>query len=384
MTLAAALSHSGLRITLVDAVPREVGLQRQRAYAITLLSGRLFEALGIWSKILPDITTFRTIRLADARCPAVINLRPQDLGTDALGYVAEHRVLARELLCYLDQAANVTWHCPARVESVTYGADSALLQVSDADGQYPLQAKLVVAADGARSQLRRQAEIHTAGWKYWQSCVTAVIRPETSHGDVAREHFWPSGPFATLPLPGNRCQIVLTAPHKEAEQLMALSDAEFLNVLSDRYAGSLGELELVSKRLLFPVKLMHSHRYAKPRLALVGDAAHCCHPVGGQGMNLGIRDAVALAQVIRAAYGRGQDIGTMATLGRYERWRQPENIAILGFTDLLDRSFSNRWPPMVILRRLGLRAMARVRLLRWLALRVMTGLAGRMPRLPIH
>ncbi|MEO0405932.1 MAG: FAD-dependent monooxygenase, partial [Cyanobacteria bacterium P01_A01_bin.135] len=112
----------------------------------------------------------------------------------------------------------------------------------------------------------------------------------------------------------------------------------------------------------------------------VGDSAHCCHPVGGQGMNLGIRDAMALAQVLQTAQGRGEDIGSLATLRRYERWRQPENIAILGFTDILDRSFSNRWPLVVLLRRLGLRTMARVRLLRWLALKVMTGLAGRVPQ----
>ncbi|MEO0409352.1 MAG: FAD-dependent monooxygenase, partial [Cyanobacteria bacterium P01_A01_bin.135] len=314
MTLAAALKDSGLDITIVDAAPREAGLKRQRAYAITLLSGRLFGTLGIWDKILPDITTFKTIRLADARCPAVINLSPQDLGTAELGYVGEHRVLARELQQYLDDATNVHWHCPARLESVTYGDRSALLRVSDADGSYPLQARLVVAADGSRSQLRQQANIKTTGWKYWQSCVTAVIRPERPHGNIAREHFWPSGPFATLPLPGNRCQIVLTAPHAEAERMMTLGDGEFLSLLSDRYGGELGKLELLSQRLRFPVKLMHSRRYAKPRLVLVGDSAHCCHPVGGQGMNLGIRDAMALAQVLQTAQGRGEDIGSLATL----------------------------------------------------------------------
>ncbi|MGF1538664.1 MAG: FAD-dependent hydroxylase [Elainellaceae cyanobacterium] len=381
MTLAAALSRSGLHITLIDASLREAGLQRERAYAITLLSGRIFENLGIWQAILPDITTFDTIRLADARCPAAINLRPQDLGTQALGYVGEHRVLVRELLRYLDGAANVRWLCPAKVVSTADCGESALLIVEDDQQSYSVQAKLVVAADGSRSQLRQQAGIGTLGWRYWQSCVTAVIRPEKPHGNIAREHFWPSGPFATLPLPDNRCQIVLTAPHAEAERLMALDEEDFLAVLGDRYDGALGQLELLNQRQLFPVKLMHSRRYVQPRLVLIGDAAHCCHPVGGQGLNLGIRDAAALAQTLAMAHGRGQDIGALGVLKRYERWRQVENLAILGFTDLLDRSFSNSWPPLVLLRRLGLRLMARLRPLRWLALRLMTGLAGRLPRL---
>ncbi|MGB3615828.1 MAG: FAD-dependent hydroxylase [Elainellaceae cyanobacterium] len=382
MTLAAALKSSGLQVTIIDASPREATLTRERAYAITLLSGTLFDDLGLWSSILPDITTFNTIRLADAQCPAVVNLRPSDLGTAALGYVGEHRILARELQRCLDTASNIRWLCPARVDSVTYGNTSALLRVSQGGETYPIQADVVVAADGSRSQLRQQAQITTMGWKYWQSCVTAVIRPEHSHGNIAREHFWPSGPFATLPLPGNRCQIVLTAPHAEAENLLAMSDQDFLALLSDRYGGALGQLELLGQRRLFPVQLMHSSRYVKSRLVLVGDAAHCCHPVGGQGLNLGIRDAAALAQTLRSAHKQGRDIGALPTLKRYERWRQIENLAILGFTDVLDRSFSNRWPPVVMVRRLGLRVMARVRPVRWLALKIMTGLMGRSPQLP--
>jgi 2-octaprenyl-6-methoxyphenol hydroxylase len=208
-----------------------------------------------------------------------------------------------------------------------------------------------------------------------------VIRPEKSHGNIAREHFWSSGPFATLPLPDNRCQIVLTAPHAEAKRWLEVDETTFLAELDRRYAGQLGQLELVSDRLLFPVQLMQSDRYASPRLALVGDAAHCCHPVGGQGLNLGIRDAAVLAQVLQKAQQQGKDIGTLAVLQRYERWRQGENLVILGFTDILDRCFSNNWLFLVTLRRLGLRLMKQVRPLRAIALRLMTGLSGYRPDL---
>jgi 2-octaprenyl-6-methoxyphenol hydroxylase len=239
----------------------------------------------------------------------------------------------------------------------------------------------MVAADGARSPLRQQAGIKTHGWKYWQSCVTAVIRPEKSHGDIAHEHFWSSGPFATLPLPDNHCQIVLTAPHEEARQWVNGTEADFLAELDRRYNGQLGKLELVSDRRLFPVQLMQSDRYISPRLALVGDAAHCCHPVGGQGLNLGIRDVAALAQVLQTADRQGKDLGSLPVLRRYEQWRKLENLTILGFTDFLDRSFSSSWLPIVIIRRLGLRVMRVMPPLKFVALRIMTGTGGRRPDL---
>lgn len=381
LTLACALKDTGLRIALIEAKPREAGLQFRRAYALTLMSGRIFQGLGVWNKILPQVTTFHQIRLADEQHPAVVNLQPQDLGTEELGYVGEHYVLVQALLHALEGANSITWFCPTSVQQATYKSDQVELTLSSNGSTQTAVARLLVAADGSRSQLREQAGIQTRGWQYWQSCITAVIRPEKPHQNIAREHFWGSGPFATLPLPGNRCQIVLTAPHAEAKQWLEVDESEFLAELNRRYDGQLGKIELLGDRLLFPVKLMQSDRYATARLALVGDAAHCCHPVGGQGLNLGIRDAAALAQVVKTAHQQGEDIGSLKVLRRYERWRKLENLTILGFTDLLDRCFSTRWLPVVLTRRLGLRLMQGGRPLKFLALRLMTGLAGRHPEL---
>jgi 2-octaprenyl-6-methoxyphenol hydroxylase len=380
LTLACALKNSGLRVALIEPNPRTAGLQQRRAYHLSLMTGRIFQGLGIWQHILPHITTFNQITLADAEYAAVVDLRPEDLGTQNLGYVGEHRVLVKALLDALE-SSDITWICPAEVVAVEYGAgalDSAIATLQDGT---QIRTRLLVAADGARSPLRQQAGIKTHGWKYWQSCVTAVIRPEKSHGNIAREHFWESGPFATLPLPDNRCQVVLTAPHAEAQQWAEGDEAAFLTELDRRYGGQLGQLELVSDRRLFPVQLMQSDRYIRPRLALVGDAAHCCHPVGGQGLNLGIRDVAALAQVLQAAHRQGQDLGSLAVLKRYERWRKLENLVVLGFTDFLDRSFSSDWLPLVVLRRLGLRVMRVARPLKFVALRLMTGSGGRKPEL---
>ena len=144
--------------------------------------------------------------------------------------------------------------------------------------------------------------------------------------------------------------------------------------------NSLGEIELVSDRVVFPVRLMQCDRYVKPRMALIGDAAHCCHPVGGQGLNLGIRDAAALAQIITEADQNQEDIGSLAVLKRYEKWRKQENLAILGFTDFLDRFFSNNWRPIVIIRRIGLWAIAHIKPLKLFSLKLMTGMKGKKPK----
>ena len=389
LTLACALEQSGLRVVLIEPQAQEAGLRIRRAYALTLLTGRIFAGLGLWDEILPQITTFRRIRLADETCPAVIDLAPDDLGTAELGYVAEHPVLVQALLNRLQHASHVAWLCPASVVATETDAEGVTLTIQTSgsvQGQEQGQAqqirsRILVAADGSRSPLRQAAGIGTQGWHYWQSCVTAVIRPQHSHGDIAREHFWASGPFATLPLPGNRCQIVLTAPHAEAQHWLEAPEAEFLAELNRRYGGSLGTLELVGDRALFPVKLMQSDRYTQSRLVLVGDAAHSCHPVGGQGLNLGIRDAAALADTLTRAHQQGEDISQPQVLRRYERWRKPENLFILAFTDLLDRGFSSPWLPVVWVRRLGLRLMHHIRPLRTLALYVMTGLGGRHPSL---
>jgi len=380
-TLACALKNYGLSVVLIETQPQSVAVARRQAYALSILSGRIFAGIGVWEKILPQITNFRQIRLSDADHKGIVQFQLADLGTEALGYVGEHRPLLSSLQEFLADCPNVSWLCPAEVVEVEYQASGAKIQVK-ADGVVTqLRTRLVVAADGAKSPLRTAAGIGTHGWKYWQSCVTARIKPEKSHNNTAFERFWPSGPMGVLPLPDNRCQVVWTAPHAEARALRDLPEKEFLKLLEQRTGGLLGRLELESDRLLFPVQLMQSDRYIQSRLALIGDAAHCCHPVGGQGLNMGIRDAAALAQVLQEAHQKGEDIGTMAVLKRYERWRKWENLVILGFTDTLDRMFSNNWFPVVGMRRLGLWILRRIHPIKIYTLKLMTGLKGRAPQL---
>jgi 2-octaprenyl-6-methoxyphenol hydroxylase len=379
-TLAVALQNSGLKVVSIEAQAQSVSITKSRAYVLSMLSGQIFEGLDIWQEVLPQVTQFSQIQISDADYAGVVKMYPQDLGTDTLGYAASHEVLLSALQTKLQTAPNITVMCPAQVVAVDYTATGAEITVQTTDAPLKVRASLVIAADGAKSALREQAGIETTGWNYWQSCITATIKPEKPHQNVAYERFWYAGPIGVLPLADGRCQVVWTVPHQQAEKLRDLPASEFLTELEHCTGGLLGKLELDSQRWLFPVKLMQSKQYTAARLALIGDAAHCCHPVAGQGMNLGIRDAAALAEILVAAHQAGEDIGSKAVLKRYANWRKPENWVILAFTDFLDRMFSTRILPIVIIRRFGLLLLDRIPVFKYLALRLMTGLAGKIPQ----
>ncbi|WP_310428564.1 FAD-dependent hydroxylase [Chamaesiphon sp. VAR_48_metabat_135_sub] len=382
-TLAIALQNSGLRVVSIESEHRSISVAKGRAYVLSMLSGRIFEGLGIWDRVLPQVTQFSQIQISDADYAGVVKMYPQDLGTEALGYAASHEVLLTALQAKLTTAENITVMCPAQVVNVDYTATDAEITIytPDLDTLTKIRANLVIAADGAKSTLRSQAGIETTGWNYWQSCITATIKPEKPHQNIAYERFWYAGPIGVLPLADGRCQVVWTLPHQQAEELRDLPASEFLQELERCTGGLLGKLELDSQRWLFPVKLMQSKQYTAPRLALIGDAAHCCHPVAGQGMNLGIRDAAALAEILVTAHQAGEDIGSNTVLNRYANWRKPENWVILAFTDFLDRMFSNRILPIVTIRRIGLFLLDRIPVFKYLALRLMTGLAGKIPQI---
>ncbi|MEM6426382.1 MAG: FAD-dependent hydroxylase [Cyanobacteria bacterium P01_D01_bin.128] len=379
LTLACGLQSSGVRVAVIEAQTSTAAAGRRRAYALSPMSAKIFEGLGLWNHISPQVTHFEQVRLSDADFGPVVEFCPKDLGRDAVYYAADHGVLMTALQEQLNQGQTTTYLTCTHVVDVQYHSDGATVQAETAGERYLLNAQLVVAADGAKSALRQQANISTVGWRYWQSCITAVLAPEKFHGNTAYERFWPSGPFAILPLPNGHCQIVWTASHAEAEALVNLPKTQFMAELQKRYGSHMGHLELVSEPMIFPVQLMQSRAYIGARLALVGDAAHCCHPVGGQGLNMGIRDGAALAEVLGSAHANGEDLGSVEVLKRYDRWRRRENWAVLGLTDLLNRSFSNRWWPLVIARRLGIVVLQAVVPLRRLALRLMAGFFGRLP-----
>lgn len=377
--LAACLAPSGLRIAIVEHQPLETVRQRRRAYAMSLLSQRIFQDLGLWTDIAIASGQYRRIQLSDGDFAQTVGFVGQDLQSEYLGFSGQHGVLLEALHRRLERYDNIEWFCPAQVIGVTYGATQAIATLETAAGeQLQLAARLVVGADGARSPIRQGAGISTKGWKYWQSCLTFVVEHDAPRNDIAFERFWGTGPMGVLPLPGNRCQIVWTNPHAKAAELKELAEDAFLDYFQP-FVKPLGKVKIVGDRLLFPVQLMQSDRYVQPRLALIGDAAHCCHPVGGQGLNLGIRDAAALAQTLIEAHQCHNDIGSLAILRKYEHWRKIENLVILSFTDLLNRLFSTDLWIVVLLRRLSLLLLAAVQPMKLFALKLMTGQKGKQP-----
>ncbi|MGD1901219.1 MAG: FAD-dependent hydroxylase [Geitlerinemataceae cyanobacterium] len=379
LTLACGLRESGLRVAVIEAQPEDRVDDRPRAYALSPLSAKVFRSVGVWEQIAPGICHFPQVLLSDADYAHKIAFVPEDIGEPAVYYCAEHNVLQAALRHRASLDAHITCYYGARVQDITYGKFAAEAIVETQRGQLRLSAPLVVAADGARSRIRQQAGIETDGWNYWQSCITAFVSPEASHQNIAHERFWPDGPFAVLPLPDNRCQIVWVAPHEEAKALVALPREEFMAEMQKRYGDGYGSLTLLGEPLVFPASLMHSRKYYQSRLALLADAAHHCHPVGGQGLNLGLRDAAALAKVLSTAAQKQQDLGDVRVLRRYGRRRRLENWVMLMFTDILNRTFSNRWLPMLVARRLVLRVGIAVSPIRRLMLHLMTGFWGTHP-----
>ncbi len=382
---ACALGQAGLKVAIVEAEARSMASNRGQAYSINLLSVQVFEDLGLWQRIRPNVETYRSVQLSDGDYKKVVQFSPQDLGRETIGYVAEHRVLLAALQQGLDALPNVDCIRPATVVETVKTDDRTLVKFKRSsqisDQAETISAKLVIAADGSRSPLRQAANISTFGWQYWQSCIVAFIQPEYPHNQTAYERFQPDGPFAILPLPNGLCRVVWTAPRAVADRMVGLKPNEFMTELRSRYGDHMGKLTLVGEPSVFPVRLLHSTRYVKPGLALIGDAAHCCHPVGGQGINLGIRDAAALVNVVQNALARDKNFASLSVLKQYERWRMGENLLVLGLTDILTRVFSNQIWPIVMIRRFSLWILQDVSPIRSLVLRHMQGLTGKAPRL---
>ncbi|MEO0868249.1 MAG: FAD-dependent hydroxylase [Cyanobacteria bacterium J06642_11] len=379
LTLACALRHSGLSVAVIEAQSPQQTAARDRAYAFSPMSARIFQQLGLWEQVGPYITHFQRVRMSDADYGKAVNFYPKDSPVDAVYYGAEHSVLLKALQGLASNLHRITPHYETTLVDIQERADAVHLTLEHQGQRQILGTQLLVGADGARSRIRDYAGINTTGWAYWQSCITTVLAPTKSHQNTAYEKFWPSGPFAILPIPGNRCQVVWTAPHEQAKAMVALSEQDFMVELKQRYGHTMGDLKMLKPPMTFPVRLMQSRRYVQPRIALIGDAAHCCHPVGGQGLNMGIRDAAALAKVLQAAHTRQEEIGDMRVLRRYERWRRTENWLILAMTDLLNRVFSNQFLPLLWLRRAGFWFIEHTVPLKRMILRVMTGFFGRQP-----
>lgn len=385
LALALAQGLDGISITVVDPKPRDGSdqlLDDPRAFALSASSQRLLDTIGIWTAIARTAQAVSVIDITDSFLEA--GVRPTLLSyANEIddGSAASFIVPGGPLLRALDAAARAT---PA-IHFITgsasgYEASEHDVQIMLADGG-TLSALLAVAAEGRRSMLRDAAGIKLVGWDYDQTGIVVTVEHERDHEGRAVQHFLPSGPFAILPLPGNRACITWSETSSEANRILALDDAAFLAEVDKRFGGQLGPLRLAGTRASWLLSMHLARAYVAPRLALVGDTAHGVHPIAGQGLNLALRDVAALAQVIAEAMRVGLDPGNVETLRQYQRWRRFDStLSTLAF-DGLNRLFSNDWTLVRAARDVGLGLVDRLPFVKRVLVSEAAGVTGDLPRL---
>jgi 2-octaprenyl-6-methoxyphenol hydroxylase len=400
-TMAIAAAVAGLTVVLVDREPPAGQLAEPydgRSSAIARGSQQALEGLGIWPLMADRTQPITDIRVSDGRAGPLgetgwaatlfLHYGSDQVGGVPLGYIVENRVTREALTRRLEALPTILRLAPDRLAVLERSGAGVSARTESGTA---ISARLVIAADGRGSMLRRDAGIGVQSWDYPQSGIVCSVGHELPHEGVAHEHFLPAGPFAMLPMIDgplvsdgvacHRSSLVWTERREVAEKVMTLDDAAFAEELTRRFGDSLGRLEVRGRRWCYPLSLSHAERYRAVRLALIGDAAHAIHPIAGQGLNLGIRDVAALAEVLVDAARLGLDIGQEDHLARYERWRRFDATALVAATDGLNRLFSNDLAPVRVARDLGLAAVDRLPAVKRLFMRHAMGLLGDLPRL---
>jgi len=381
------LGGSNLKVAVVEPQPppEAPGADYDvRVSALTLASHAVLEAIGAWPGIarrrFAPVAAMRVWEASGAATSAQfgeIHFDAAEIGEPCLAYIVENSLIGAALHERLQHYANLQWVGGAI-------AGLALGEAAEAelgDGRR-LTARLIVAADGADSGIRRRLAIPVRRVDMRQQGIVATVRTERPHEDTAWQAFLPTGPLAFLPLPDpHACSIVWSADRARAEELLALDDAGFSAALAASFGARLGAIRAAGPRAAFPLALAHAGRYVSARVALVGDAAHTVHPLAGQGVNLGLLDAAALAEVLLAAVREGRDVGAPHVLRRYERWRKGDNLAMIAVTGGFKYLFGNNWPIVRELRGAGLALTNAMAPIKNLIMRRACGLVGDLPRL---
>ncbi|MBM9593711.1 FAD-dependent monooxygenase [Roseitranquillus sediminis] len=381
-TLALALTSAGLDVILIDPAPEAGGAGFDgRSSALALTSQRLLKALGVWARLADDAQPILQIKVTDGRAgeapsPFALEFDHAEIEEGPMGYMAENRHLRFAI-------ASTVAESPVRAIAAGVTAqstDGAGVSANLADGRR-LRGRVLIGCDGRDSGTARRAGIRHVGWRYLQSALICAVRHERPHGGVAHQFFMPEGPLAILPLTGNRSSIVWSQPHAQAARVMALDEAGYLAALRPRFGGFLGEIALEGERYTYPLSLSLAQHFVAPRVALAGDAAHVVHPIAGQGLNAGLKDVAALAQVLAEARRRGEDVGAPDVLARYQTWRRFDVTALAVATDAFNRLFSNDNPLLRFGRDIGMGLVNALPGARRGAIREAAGLTGDLPRL---
>lgn len=385
--LALALAQTGLRVAVIDARPAptraEAGFDG-RAYALAIASKRLLSAVGVWDRVGARVQPILKVVASDGHsgqgaAPFFLTFDADEIEEGPMGFMLEDRFLYAAFLDAMRDTAGITLLSGESV--VAQDVSAAGVTVTLASGAR-LSGRVLVGCDGRGSGVATRAGIRRQGWGYGQTALVTAVRHEKDHLGTAQQFFMPSGPLAILPLPGgHHSSIVWSETDAAAAQIQALGDAEYLAALQPRFGDFLGQIELAGARFTYPLSLSLAERFVAPRVALVGDAAHGVHPVAGQGLNLGLRDVGALAEVLITAARRGEDIGSPVPLEEYQRWRRFDSTALALGMDAVTRLFSNDNPVLRLGRDLGMGVVNTLPGLRRRFIRQAAGLEGELPRL---
>ncbi len=385
--LALALAQGGFRVTVVDARPApdraEAGFDG-RAYALAIASTRLLSAIGVWDKVRDKAQPILEIKASDGRAgegaaPFFLHFDHAEIEEGPMGHLLEDRFLYAAFLEAMRATPGVTLLSGETVVAQEVSATG--VAVTLASGRV-ITAGLLVGCDGRGSGVAARAGIKRVGWGYGQTALVTAIHHEKDHHGIAQQFFMPAGPLAILPLKGgHHSSIVWSEDAETAAALQALPDDEYLEALKPRFGDFLGEISLAGARFTYPLSLSLAERFIAPRVALVGDAAHGVHPIAGQGLNLGLRDVAALAEVLTLARRRGEDPGNLTALEEYQRWRRFDATALALGMDTVNRIFSNDNPVLRLGRDLGMGIVGAIPGLRRGFMRQAAGLTGELPKL---
>ncbi|MGZ8190417.1 MAG: FAD-dependent monooxygenase [Methylococcaceae bacterium] len=380
--VACGLGGSSLKVAVIESVPPEPFSTDQphdlRVSALSIASKNILETVGAWDGVVNRrLCPFRRMRVWETAGDT--EFCSDDINYPELGYIVENRVTQLALLERLKDFANIELICPATISKINYSVGKAS-EVELAEGR-TLSAKLLVAADGGQSRVRQTVGLGVTSWDYQQHAL--VIYIETAYGqqDITWQRFVPSGPQAFLPLTGHYGSIVWYNSPDEVNRLKALSYADLKDELMAAFPDCLGQVNYVLGATSFPLKRQHAQSYVKPGVALVGDAAHTINPLAGQGVNIGLLDAAALAEVLIEAHKQGLEIGDLAVLRRYEKLRRNENLKMMTVMDVFYQVFSNEILPVKFLRNLGLGLAERILPAKNKVMRGAMGLEGNLPKL---
>lgn len=392
-TLACRLAAAGLRVAVIDRAPlppMEHPAYDGRAYAISAAMRPLLEQAGVWDALPDPVCPILDIRVSDGRVgrpasPLFLHFDHREAGDQPFGWMVEARSLRRALNAHLHALPSLAVFAPA-VTRVTRSDDAVEIGI---EGGPVLRSQLVIGAEGRQSPLRDAAGIGVSRMPYGQTGIVCAVAHALPHHGVALEHFLPGGPFAVLPMPASPDALPGGAPHvsavvwtertRVAEAIAGLDDARFATEIRRRMGDYLGEVQPIGRRWAYPLSAMLAQRYVDTRMALAGDAAHGIHPIAGQGLNLGFRDATALAALLIEAHADGQDLGAPGLLARYQRMRRPDNLAMLAATDALDRLFSTDRRTVRLVRDLGIAGVNRISPLKRFFMRSAMGVHAAAP-----